>query len=127
VKSSLIIYEGKKFTVEWYIDAKGKSKAFEYFDELPLDRQKKLLSLVRLIADLGKLFNKEKFRYEGEYIYVFKPMPDRYFCFFYQDAKIIVTNAYEKKTDKLSVPQKDKALKLKADYELRCKRGTYYE
>ena len=32
-----------------------------------------------------------------------------------------------KKTDKLPTKEKDKALKIKDDYELRLKHGDYYE
>lgn len=36
-----IAYEGEEFTIEWYYDAKGKSQAFEYFNQLDEDRQDK--------------------------------------------------------------------------------------
>ncbi len=56
-----------------------------------------------------------------------KPSPDRFLCFFYDGAKIIITNAYVKKIAKMPIKEKKKALKSKADYMKRYKGGTYYE
>jgi hypothetical protein len=52
---------------------------------------------------------------------------DRFFCFFFDGAKIIVTNAYEKKSAKMPPKEKDKALKAKANYIKRVKEGSYYD
>jgi hypothetical protein len=41
--------------------------------------------------------------------------------------KILITNGFEKKGQKLPSGEKSRALKAKADFELRIKRGTYYE
>ena len=53
--------------------------------------------------------------------------PYRFLCFFFEGQKIIVTNGFHKKTDKLPQNEKERALKLKKDYEDRVKRGNYYE
>jgi phage-related protein len=122
-----IAYQGVEYTIEWYFDAGGKSLAQEYFDELEKNRQKKVFNLFRLMAEGGKVFNTEKFRYEGDQVYAFKPVPDRFLCFFFSGSKIIVTNAFEKKTDKLPVKEKERALKYRDDYMTRTKKGAYYE
>lgn len=101
----------------------GKSQAKGYYSELSEDRKDKLFYLVKTLGDHGKIFNKQKFRHENDQIYTFKPMPDRFLCFFYQGGKVIITNAFEKKTDKLSPREKERALKARA----RCKKGTYYD
>ena len=43
------------------------------------------------------------------------------------DSKIIVTNAFMKKQQKLPEAEKNRALKCKQDYENRIKKGAYYE
>lgn len=86
-----------------------------------------LASLFVDIADKGKILSKVKFNYEGDKIYAFKPKPDRFLCFFFKDSKIIITNAFEKKQDKLPPREKEKALKLKKNYTDRVKGGTYYD
>lgn len=63
----------------------------------------------------------------ADQIYAFKPAPDRFLCFFFDGAKVIITNAYEKKTTKMPAREKQKALKARADYITRCKRGDYYD
>ena len=122
-----IAHKGEKYTIEWYFDARGRSSALEYFQDLPLRRKKKLIHLLYVLGVIGKIFNKEKFRYEGDQVYVIKPSPDRFLCFFYDGAKIIITNAYVKKIAKMPIKEKKKALKSKADYMKRYKGGTYYE
>lgn len=127
MKKNFLIYEGTKFTIEWYFDSKGRSNSLDYFAELSVDRQKKFFHLLRLLGDNGKIFNVEKFRYEGDQIYALKPSPDRFLCFFFDCSKVIVTNAYEKKTDKMPPREKERSLKAKDDYIRRCKKGTYYD
>ncbi len=121
-----IALEGTKFTIEWYFDAKGKSAAWEYFESLDDDMQIKLLGLFELMGNVGAIRNKTKFRYEGDKVYAFKPQPHRFLCFFFTGHKIIVTNAFHKKSDKLPANEKERALNSKDDYEKRIKRGDYY-
>lgn len=127
VKKDFIIYKGTEFTIEWYYDSNDKSSASEYYSNLPIERQKKAMRLFKLLADIGKIQDEEKFRHEDDQIYAFKPIPDRFFCFFFRGGKVIVTNAYEKKTKKLSPREKSKALKAREDYINRCKAGKYYD
>ena len=121
------LYKGSAFTIEWYIDERGHSEAFEYFESLTMERQVKLLKLVRLMGEVGKIFDKTRFRNEGDQIYAFKPQPDRFLCFFFVGKKIIVTNGFEKKSQKIPQVEKNRALRAKADYEARNTNGTYYE
>ena len=124
---SRFIYQGSAFTVEWYTDDRGRSAAFHYFESLSIERRVRFLKLVRIMAEAGKIFDTTKFRNEGEQIYAFKPQPDRFLCFFFHGRRIIVTNGFEKKSDKLPPGEKDRALRAKADFELRFKQGAYYE
>src|SRR5665213_564319 len=96
-----IAFEGNKFTIEWYFDLRGKSIALEYFEALSDHEQMKLLSLFEFMGNFGEIKNKTKFRYEDHKIYAFKPQPHRFLCFFFTGYKIVVTNAFHKKTDKL--------------------------
>lgn len=121
-----IAYQGEKFTIEWYIDQSGKSSAQSYYNKLPESQKKKFTHLLYTICLCGKVFNQEKFRYEGDHIYALKIAPDRFLCFFYDGKKIIITNAYEKKCDKMPNQEKQKALNAMVDYIKRCKGGFYY-
>lgn len=122
-----IIYVGESFTVEWYYSTRGKSPAFEYFESLNDRQQDRFLTLVETMAVVGKIFNTTKFNNEGNGIYAFKPQPDRFLCFFSIGQKIIVTNGFQKKAQKLPKSEKERALRAKADYERRVKEKIYYE
>lgn len=94
----LILYEGPAFTVEWSYDERGRSPADE-----------------------------TKFRNEGDKIFAFKPQPERFLCFFFTGRKVIITNGFHKKSQKLPLGEKEKALQAKRDYEQRVKERIYYE
>jgi phage-related protein len=111
-----IIYSGAKFTIKWYYDKNGKSVANEFFMESSEELQDKFLLLIKKMAEFGKIYDITKFRNEGDGIFAFKPQPDRYLSFFTHGSKIIVTNGYKKKTDKMPENEKKLALKLKEDY-----------
>lgn len=112
-----IVHRGKEFTIEWFYSTNGKSQALEYFNELDEARQDKAMALFVLMAEMGKIHNKTKFRYEGDGIYAFKPQPDRFLCFFFSGKKIIICNAFEKKQDKLPAEEKRRALSYKKEYQ----------
>ncbi|MCI5066538.1 type II toxin-antitoxin system RelE/ParE family toxin [bacterium] len=122
-----IAYEGDAFTIEWYYDENGKSDVLEYYKNLSDTRRRKLLLLIKRMGDAGRIFDETKFRNEGEKIFAFKPQPDRYLCFFFEGKKIILTNAFQKKTRKLPKREKERALKIKKEYSDRVKRGEYYD
>lgn len=124
-----VFCHGERFQVEFYFTEKGELPAKEYFDSSDRQVQIKLLALVKYIAEEGRLFDETKFRIvdkKGK-IYEFKPLADRFFNFFYEGNKIIITNAYRKKGQKVDKRELAKALRLKYDYEFRVKGGIYYE
>ncbi len=128
-REEYVLYRGEKFQVEFYFTGKGEMPAKEYFDATDQRIQIKLLALVKYIADNGRLFDETKFRLVNrqEKIFEFKPKEERFFNFFYEGRKIIITNAYRKKTQKVDHRELFKAIKFKMDYEFRDKGGVYYE
>ena len=76
---------------------------------------------------MGEIHDKTKFRFEGDRIYAFKPQPERFLCFFYEGKKIIVTNGFRKKQQKLPVQEKENALMKRVSYMKRVKTGEYYD
>ena len=104
-----IAYQGTEFTIEWYYDDKSKSEALDYYCSLTKNERIQLLKLFKRMGDVGQIMNKTKFRSEGDKIFAFKPQPDRFLCFFYDGKKIIVTNGFRKKQDKLPPLEKQRA------------------
>ena len=122
-----IIYVGEAYTVEWYFDSSGKSPALNYYRSLTETERFKVINLFKRMGDRGDIKDKTKFNYEGDQLYAFKPKPDRFLCFFYIGKKIILTNAFRKKQQKLPPNEKLKAQKIKTDYETRVRKGEYYD
>lgn len=127
MSKKLIAYSGKKFTIEWHFDKHDKSQARDYYQDLDQVGRDKVLHLFRLMGDMGMIHNIEKFRNEGDQIYAFKPGSDRFLSFFVKGSKIIITNAFAKKTDKLPLKEKSRALNCMFDYCERVKGGIYYD
>jgi phage-related protein len=122
-KNSCVIYAGPKYTLEWYYDNNGNSVAYDYFLKTTQEQKRKFLILAKKMGDFGKIFDITKFRNEGDGIFAFKPQPDRYLSFFTDGKKIIVTNGFIKKTDKLPKREKELAIKLRNDYFQRKSEG----
>ncbi len=126
-KREHILYKGTKFTIEWYCGPNGKSQARDYFEKLNRIQKIKFLRLVEVMGKMGVIRNRQSFNSEGDGLYVFKPQPDRFLCFFYVGKKIVVTNAFHKKTQKLPKQERERALKHREDYEMRVRDNLYYE
>lgn len=128
-KEDCIFYRGEKFQVEFYFTGVGEMPAKEYLENTSLDVKVKLAALVKYIAEHGKLFDITKFRQVDpkDKIFEFKPMGLRFFNFFYEGGKIIITNGYRKKSQKVSGRDLEKARNMKKDYIARVKEGIYYE
>ncbi len=121
-----IAYKGDFYTIEWYFDKNGKSQPLEYFYSMSNSQKRKLLMLFKRMGDFGKISDKTKFRNEGDGIFAFKPQPDRFLSFFTSNKKIILTEGFIKKQNKLPKNLKEKSLRLKEDYLHRVKEGNYY-
>ena len=128
-KEDYIFYSGNIFQVEFYFTEKGGIPAKEIFDAAPLFVKVKLAALIKYIADNGRLFDKTKFRIidPAEKIYEFKPANYRFFSFFYKEGKIIITNGYIKKSQKVSRQDLKQAISIRKDYLTRNMEERYYE
>ncbi len=124
-----VFYRGEKFQIEFYFTQKGKMPAKEHLDFVDEQVKLKLLYLVKGIAENGRIFDETKFRLVNrqEKIFEFKPKEERFFNFFYEGRKIIITNAYRKQGQKVDQRELAKAINFKMDYEFRVKGGVYYE
>jgi phage-related protein len=108
-RREITIYQGECFSVEWYFTSGGKCEAFEFYISLSEAQRRKFLILVKRMGDAGKIFDESKFRNEGDKLYCFKPHPDRFLCFFTHWKKLIVTNGFRKKSQRLPKKEKEKA------------------
>ncbi|MGA1825456.1 MAG: type II toxin-antitoxin system RelE/ParE family toxin [bacterium] len=103
--------------------------AKEFLESIPSDKViVKLAAFVKLIAEEGTLYDEQKFRIvdRKEKIYEFKPARYRFFNFFYTGRKIIITNGYVKKSQKVDKRELKRAIRLKKYYIQRVTEGKYY-
>lgn len=125
-----VFYRGKKLQVEFYFTDEGRMPAKEFLDKIPDPKIKaKLMTYAKLIAEVGALYDENKYRMveRKQRIYEFKPMAYRFFNIFFIGGKLIITNGYMKKSRKTSRQELDYAIRIKNDYLHRVKRGIYYE
>jgi len=83
--------------------------------------------LFKRIGDFGRISDITKLRNEGDKIFAFKPQPDRFLSFFYTGKKIIVTNVFQKKSQKLPEEEKERAQPAMQNYTERVLKDAYYE
>ncbi len=81
-KSTSVVYEGACFAVTWGVESNGRCQARDYCEALDVAGRAKTLALFKRMADIGKIYDRTKFNRETERLYVFKPQPHRFFCFF---------------------------------------------
>ncbi len=122
-----LAYKGNKFIVEWYYTQKGESQPLEFFNSLSMIEQQKFFHLIKRIGDFGFISDITKFRNEENGIYAFKPQPNRFLSFFFEGGKIIITNGFIKKSQKLKKQDKACAVSAREDYTRRVKEGNYYD
>jgi phage-related protein len=122
-----IAYQGNVLTVEWFFDEKGNSDSLDYFESLSDTQKRKTLMLFKRMGDFGKISDITKFRNEGDKVFAFKPQPERFLSFFYTGKKIVITNGFRKKSQKLPEKEKNLALQRMNSYDSRVNSGDYYE
>ena len=126
-EKEFVAYQGEYYTIEWYFDPKGLCQSLEYYAAMSNSQKRKLLMLFKRMGDFGKITDQTKYRNESDGIYAFKPQPDRFLSFFTSDKKIIVTEGFVKKSNKLPRNIKDRSLRIKNEYLERVKEGSYYK
>ena len=131
---SVLIHCGRYFTAEWYYAPEGRIPALDYYNALAEVDQDRFDDLIRYICEAkpGTILPKTLYRIEdhAHKIYALKPRAERFFNFATIDAKIIITNAYHKHSQKMTKADLEcmkAAVRQKQDYLRRTLEGTYYE
>jgi len=74
------------------------------------------MALFKRMADVGKIYDRTKFNQETKKLYVFKPQPHRFFCFFVKGKRIIIVSAYQKQGDKAPPQEISRAENLRLEW-----------
>jgi hypothetical protein len=116
--ANFLVYKGEHYAVYFHAETKDSSDVNKYFECCEDVVQASLLFLVKTMADIGHIYDENKFRIEDRQnkIYCFKPRGERFFCFFFTGKKIIITSAYAKKKQKLDRHELKKAIQVRKEY-----------
>ena len=130
----ILVYSGKYRIVEFYKDIRNNIPALDYYKTLTKREKAELYALLRRLTDRppGEFLPETKYRVEDKEnsIYALKFGNNRYLNFTTSAKKIIITNGFKKKTQKLGKREKKSikfAIKAREDYFIRLKEGIYYE
>lgn len=115
------VYEGRAFTIEFYIRLSGEVMAEDWLESQSSEVQQKFAALFTWMGDQGRIFNEKKFKHLSgtDQIFEFKADDGRVLCFFFVGRRLILTHGFNKKGDKTPKNEIEMAEKLKAEFERR--------
>ena len=124
MKASKQAYDGEIFSIEFYVGEDGSSPAEDWLESQPLKMQLKLAALFKMLGDVGKIFNEQKFKHltGSDQLFEFKADQGRVLCFFFVGKRVILTHGFLKKSDKTPKGEIERAEKAKADFTARSRR-----
>ena len=126
-RSESVTCNGERFTVEWCNAANGRCQAREYYNALVVEDRAKALALFQRMAAFGKIYDTEKFNQESDKLYVFKPQPHRFFCFFVRGRRILVVAAYQKQGQRAPRREIDRAESVRQSWLARVEERGHGE
>ena len=134
MRSPHVIYAGRTYEVQWYYDRDGDMPGYEFYQTLSENDKARFMVLVQHLANSQRGTFLPKIHYnieDSEHgIYAIKAHAERFLNFMTSGSKVIVMNGFSKQSQKVRQKEREevhKAIRLKNDYELRIKRGEYYE
>jgi len=109
-----ITYRGSRFTIAYARNREGRFPAQEFFNALERSDQQKLLALFKMLGDLGRFTNPQKFGDLGNGLFELKSFQIR-IPYAYAPSKkgwILLTHGFLKKKDKTPVSEITRARKI---------------
>jgi len=85
--------------------------------------QQKFAALFKMLGDVGKIFNEQKFKHltDSDQLFEFKADQGRVLCFFFVGKRVILSHGFLKKSDKTPKGEIERAENMKADFTTRSK------
>ncbi len=119
-------YTGATLNIDFAMTRDESCPGYEYLKSLPDDVVVAFSSIVRVLADQGRIQNKEQFRKIRDKIFEIKPKGYRFLGFFYEGA-FVVTNGFRKrgggKSEQFPTKEYAKAQKFFNEITKTSKRG----
>lgn len=109
-----------KFNIEFYATEDGRQPFCDFYSNLDKQTKAKVLGAIELLKEYGTELRAPVTKAIGEGLFElrvkYEKIQIRNIFFFFSGKKIIVTNGFIKKTQKLPLKQKKMALKYKKDW-----------
>jgi phage-related protein len=124
MKASKPAYQGEIFSIEFYVAGDEACPAEEWLDSQPVKMQQKFAALFAMLANVGRIFNEQKFKHltGTDQLFEFKVDQGRVLCFFFVGKRVILTHGFLKKSDKTPKGEIERAEKYKNDFSARSKK-----
>lgn len=114
----------KKFTIEFYERENGEIPVEKFLLGLDNKMRAKLLGIMNILQEKGNQLREPYSKHLEDGIFEIRGKVgtdiSRALYFFYYDGKIIITNGFIKKTQKMPKAEIEKAKKYRNDYLERC-------
>jgi phage-related protein len=91
----------------------GQCQALDYYMALDVGHRARVMALFDRMANVGRIYDVRKFTQETSKLYVFKPQPHRFFCFFAPGKRIFIVSAYRKQSEKAPRREVSRAERLR--------------
>ena len=109
--------------VEYYVTSSGKVPAKDFIESLPVRLKAKVFRDIGLLEEFGTEVKMPYSKHLKEGVHELRVRlgndRSRMLYFFFRDQKIVLTNGFIKKTQKVPPAELEKALRYKADHERR--------
>src|ERR1700722_19715853 len=108
-------YNGEKFSIEFFVAEDGSCPAEDWLDCQSMKMQQKFAALFKMLGDVGKIFNEQKFKHltGSDQLFEFKADQGSVLCFFFVGKRVILTHGFLKKSDKPPKGEIERAEKMK--------------
>lgn len=123
MKKTKQVYQGEIFSIEFFVAGDGTALAEEWLDSQPMKMQQKFAALFKMLGDVGKVYNEQKFKHltGTDQLFEFKVDQGRVLCFFFVGKRVILTHGFLKKGDKTPKGEIERAEKMKTEFVSRSK------
>ena len=115
-KRPIILYEGEKFTIECAIRKGGSSESQDFLDSMSIADKAKIIKVIKRLANVGRIINTEQFKKVEGKIWEFKYYQTRIFMYYCARQRVVLTNGFYKKGDKIPKEEIKRANQIMNEY-----------
>ena len=116
-KEPIVLYEGIKYIVECAIRMSGSSESEDFLDSMTVPDRAKIMKLIKRLANVGRIYNKEQFeKIEGK-IWQFKHYQTRILMYYLAGQRFALTHGYYKKGKRTPKPEIERANQIMNEYD----------